>query len=199
MKKTTGAILPILFALLTFGTAHAGLVVTELMYNPDVGPDSSYEYFVLQNQSGMSLNLSGFEVGDADDSSRFTLPNVTLLSNQYAILSELTSSIFKDDYGVTIPSNAQFLEVNRTDYFNNGGDAISITRLSDSLRVFFAEYTASAPADGDDQALQFNSSGGVVGGVSPLGSISAVPEPTSLLLFGMACLPVLRRRRIALI
>ncbi|MCB0543477.1 MAG: lamin tail domain-containing protein, partial [Saprospiraceae bacterium] len=83
MKKT---ILTLQFALLLFLTANAQIVITEVMFNPPPSGTDTLEYIELYNNSGSSVDISGWHFTEGVT---FTFPAATsLAANAYVVITE---------------------------------------------------------------------------------------------------------------
>jgi len=109
------------------GPDPTDLVITEIMYNPPEGGTDSLEFWEVYNNSGVSLDVSGFEAGYGFSGSSEFIPAGTILyANDYIVFST-DSAAFEGFYG--------FAPINwtATSGLSNGGSAVWIKDLSGNL------------------------------------------------------------------
>ncbi|MCB0528586.1 MAG: lamin tail domain-containing protein [Lewinellaceae bacterium] len=130
MKKT---ILTLQFALLLFLTANAQIVITEVMFNPPPSGTDTLEYIELYNNSGSSVDISGWHFTEGVT---FTFPAATsLAANAYVVITENEAYFSARFPGVTTFQWDGAL--------TNTGEDIELTTSDSSMIVDYFDYTGA--------------------------------------------------------
>jgi hypothetical protein len=105
------------------------VIISQAYYNGLEPGQERDEYIVLYNpSSGLSADLSGWSIGD--NSKSWMLPNITLDSKEYLVITR-NSSIFEQYHGCEPDISSMTLRL------NNGGDQLMLYD-GDSLVDFMA-------------------------------------------------------------
>lgn len=108
------------------GPASTGLLITEVMYNPN-SSDASWEWVEVLNNTGSTIDMAGY-VFDDDDNDDVLAANIaagTIADGEVAVLyngDELTQQNMEDAWGTGI----NFIAVTEFTALTNGGDTIGI-------------------------------------------------------------------------
>jgi len=152
------AIILFLGLLLTAGPALAAneLIVTEIMYNSTEATD--VEWIELYNNSGTTLDLTGWYVLDNDLTHVKAYLSGTMAPGAVMVLAG-TQSLFTAKYpGVTNYFPVFFQQLTPTNWsLGNGGDMVQVFNAANQL-VFGVTFTDTAPwptaPDGGGPSLQ---------------------------------------------
>ncbi len=130
MKKSILA-LPFLF-LLAFA-AHAQIVITEIMFNPPPSGTDTLEYIELYNNSGATVDVSGWHFTQGVT---FTFPaGTSMASHSYVIITE-NVTYFSDRF----PGLTTFLWDGA---LTNSGEDIELTTSDSSQVIDYIDYTGA--------------------------------------------------------
>lgn len=198
---------PILLISSLVATAPGALVITEYMANPAALSDADGEYFEVYNSGPDPISVSTLTLKDDGSNS------IDLLSS--------TATIPVGEFFVFGSSAQAFVDFSYgglgTFQLGNSGDEIVVATTSDSADLARLNYDDGDPA-GSGIALVLNSITNASGGVSAYGDFmaevaandtldgddigspgaagsTAIPEPSTALLGGLALLALIRRRR----
>jgi len=128
------------------GTAPAGLLITEVMYNPD-SPEADWEWVEVLNNTGGTLDLAGKFFDDRDDSGLTTgnIASGTLAQGEIGIL--YNDAISLSDIQTAWGASLNYIAVSDFSGLNNAGDSFGIW---DSL----ADYQADAALPMEDRTFE---------------------------------------------
>ncbi len=183
-------------------SSNATLILTEWMANPAALSDDFGEYFEVYNSGATAIPLAGLTISD-NGSDSFTIG-----AGETGSIAPGEFFVFGDSENPTVPSYVDYAWTEGSYFLSNGADEIIVSDTSGTLISMFysngdpfGSGTAVALSDISlDDSLQANfiaetaNLGGDEG--SPgLAGVTAIPEPSSILLGSLGLIGLLRRRR----
>jgi len=208
-RKTTGLMAGIVAGLLS-STAHADIIINEIMQNPSAVSDSAGEWFELYNSGPLAVDLAGWTVADNDTDAFVIAGSLVIAAGGYLVLGNNSNTgtnggiTVNYSYGTSffiangadeiVLFDAGLNEIDRVEY--DGGptfpdpNGASMALLSPALdNNIGANWTTSTTAFGDGDF-------GTPGAANFPGTGTPVPEPQTLALLalGLAAGAMLRRQ-----
>ncbi|HOW25205.1 MAG TPA: lamin tail domain-containing protein [Bacteroidales bacterium] len=116
-----------------FDTIPAGLVITEIMYNPPETGTDSLEFIEIYNNGASPVVLKGLHFSEGID---YTFPGMVLSSNEYQVVAANSESLF-NTFGV---ASLQWAE----GALSNSGEDIELSDFFGTV-VDYLEYDDEAP------------------------------------------------------
>ncbi len=125
---------------------NAGIVITEIMYNPPETNTDSLEFIELYNNSDAPINLLGYYFSEGVE---YTFPDITLNDGEYLVIAADSLAVM----GTFNVDARQWFSSG----LNNSGERIELRNALDEL-IDQVDYDDSAPwpvrADGDGPSLE---------------------------------------------
>ena len=141
----------VFLCLLFPGISRAGLEISEIMYDLEIGSDNGREWIELFNNSSEEIDLSNYFLFEAETNHRIKSivddGNTLLEANSYAILVDNPEK-FILDY-----KNFSGLVLDSVFSLKNSGELL-VLRDSDLVNVDEVNYLPEWGADGDGKSLQ---------------------------------------------
>ncbi|NOY25728.1 MAG: lamin tail domain-containing protein [Oligoflexia bacterium] len=123
--------------------ADGDLVITEVLFDPQTGPDDSCEWIELYNASGGTVELQGLVVGDNDTSDGEVTASAIMAPDSYEVIARSSEADWAVDcaamYGVMTP----LAWYGNNPNLSNSGDPVEVRRSDDSVIDGIPSYDSS--------------------------------------------------------
>ena len=113
--------------LLLGNSANAQILITEIMYDPNLG--NEHEYVELYNAGAATVDLAGYTLRDdpgQEFPNAFTLTSGSIDPGETAVLIRIDASRTRANYESAWGSDLNYIEVPAWPVFSNGGDTVQL-------------------------------------------------------------------------
>jgi len=129
------------------GWSFGDLLITEIMYNPDVLSDTEGEWLEVYNNSGETVNLKDLVIRrGSNDALHSIASDLILVSGEYAVLARTATATDNVDYvygsSITLPNTGEDLILNT--YGTDGTDGFIIISVDYGAENFSTGLSGSS-------------------------------------------------------